>query len=88
MADKLTQLATVLLVLPDEQRLALILQLLPNTHAVVARRCENDTRSAFRDAAQRTHGALKTELRFDPRAVPQVWTAMMESASVRPPALR
>jgi hypothetical protein len=88
MSDKLKQIARVLLSLPEEQRLALILQLLPDTHAVITRRCQIHVAHSFRDTAQRVHGVLKTELRFDPRAIPQVWMAMMESASVRPRPLR
>lgn len=88
MDDKLKRIATVLAHLSEEQRLLLILELLPQTHAIITKNCMPDVTSAFRQTASRLHAALKTDLKFDPRAIPPVWMAMLETAAVKPAPFR
>ena len=88
MDDKLKRIAAVLAHLSEEQRLLLILELLPGTHAVISKNCMPDIAAAFRQTASRLHTALKSDLKFDPRAIPPVWMAMLETAAVKPAPFR
>jgi hypothetical protein len=88
MDEKLKRIASVLVSLSDEHRLALVAELVPDTHAVVMKRCHHDVAAVFRDTALRIHAALKVDLKFDPRAIPPAWMAMIETACVRPKPLR
>ena len=77
MDDKLKRIAVVLANLSEDQRLSLIRELLPASHAVVSVGWRPEIASAFRNTATRLHTALQVSLRFDERIIQPCWTAML-----------
>jgi|SRR5512133_1934364 hypothetical protein len=81
MHEKILELAAVLMALPDEVRLRLARHILPADHAVVSRHCDRAIEDAFRTAAKKFHGELKTELKFNPLAIGPCWQETIAQAA-------
>lgn len=80
MDEKLTRIASVLNGLAPDHRAALINELQPPTHVIVAAQCDAEIEAAFRLTAARIHDGLKVELKFDPRTFQSCWASLLKAA--------
>ena len=81
MEDIVRKLSAMLASLPERSRLELIKTLLPPGHVVVPARCDGEMERRFVDAAKRIHGALRSPLTFDRRAVSLCWQATLNEGA-------